>query len=278
MSKAYDTIHIPLLKKALKRLNIPEAMTDLIINIFTDRSNYVITNLDLTESYEVEDGIDQGETIALLLWCIYYDLLLTAIYNNTSGYILNTTYTEYGKTKNLQAKLPALAYIDDAIWIAKSKQELQSILKTASSFFALTNIKVNPNKSVLVVTNSNDSNLNIVYNNTTIEAIQPREAFHFLGCWYTTYKNHKPIFKIIKEEANSAIRRIKNANITEKQAIYIINTVILTRIAYRVQNTYLSTQLYKAITNYYTTIVKHKAGLARTVPNSTLFHHQIYGL
>ncbi|CAG8787238.1 295_t:CDS:1, partial [Cetraspora pellucida] len=36
MSKAYNTIHIPLLKKALKRINIPEAMTDLITNIFTD--------------------------------------------------------------------------------------------------------------------------------------------------------------------------------------------------------------------------------------------------
>ena len=82
--------------------------------------------------------------------------------------------------------------------------------------------------------NSTNTNLEIEYNSITIKAIQPKEAFRFLGCWYTTDKKQKTVHKIIKEEANNATRRIKHANITEKQAIYIINTVILTRIAYRV--------------------------------------------
>src|ERR1043165_7026747 len=115
MSKAYDSIHIPLLKKALQRIQMPEAVTELITDIFTNRYNYVITNFGLTEPYEVCNGIDQGETIAPLMWHIYYDPLLTTIYNNISGYKLNTTYIEHSRTKNLQINLPALAYIDDTI-------------------------------------------------------------------------------------------------------------------------------------------------------------------
>src|SRR5213075_2158847 len=86
MSKAYDTVHIPLLKLALQRIKIPSKIINLIVNIFTDRTNKVILNSSYTESYSVQDGIDQGETIAPLLWRIYYDPLLTRI---------NKTYTAY---------------------------------------------------------------------------------------------------------------------------------------------------------------------------------------
>jgi len=67
MSKAYDSVHIPLLKIALQRLKIPDKIVTLITEIFTNRSNYVITNFGNTEKYPVHDGVDQGETIAPLL-------------------------------------------------------------------------------------------------------------------------------------------------------------------------------------------------------------------
>ena len=54
--------------------------------------------------------------------------------------------------------------------------------------------------------------------------------------------------------------------------------MILTHIAYRIQNTYLLLATCKKLTKQYTETIKHKAGFARTSPNSTFFHHQIYGL
>ena len=131
---------------------------------------------------------------------------------------------------------------------------------------------------MLAVVNTKNTDPDIAYGDISIKAIQPQEAFRILGCWYTIYKNHKPVHTIIREEAESAIKKIKQSRITDKQAIYIINTVILMRIAYRVQNTCLSQRLCKLITNNYTRATKYKAGLARSVPNSTLFHHRIYGL
>src|SRR5205814_4701978 len=68
MSKAYDSVHLPLLRLALLRIHIPEQITNLIINLFTDRTNKIITNLGLTDPYTIHDGIDQGETITPLLW------------------------------------------------------------------------------------------------------------------------------------------------------------------------------------------------------------------
>ena len=91
MSKAYDSVNLTLLQKSLQRLALPNSITNAITNLLTDRHNQVITNLGLTPSYPVLNGIDQGETITPLLWKIYYDPLITYIYNNFKGYIMQVS-------------------------------------------------------------------------------------------------------------------------------------------------------------------------------------------
>ena len=83
---------------------------------------------------------------------------------------------------------------------------------------------------------------------------------------------------IIKKESFNALNKLQTAKITEKQTIYIINTVILTRLAYRIQNTFFSENSYTQITNKYTNIAKHKAELATSILSSTIFNHKIYAL
>ena len=68
------------------------------------------------------------------------------------------------------------------------------------------------------------------------------------------------------------------AKITAKQAIYIINSVIITCLAYRIQSIYLLPSKLKQLDSQLTAIVRHKAQLARGVPTSTLHHPHIYGL
>ena len=86
------------------------------------------------------------------------------------------------------------------------------------------------------------------------------------------------MIKKIQEEAEGAIKRLKRAKITEKQTVYIVNMVILARIAYRVQNMMIPLAIADKITRQYMTVTKNKAELAITVPNSTINHYMIYGL
>ena len=123
ISKAYDSIHIPMLKKALRRIKINEDIVELIGNIFQGRENTVITSLGITNTYEVQDGVDQGEPIAPLLWRIYYDPLLCEVYKKVQGYSMEVEYVEGKLKKKLICSKPALAYMDDTIWLARSKNE-----------------------------------------------------------------------------------------------------------------------------------------------------------
>src|SRR4051794_5351234 len=71
ISKAFDSIDTHMLHLALNRLKIPPIFTELVLNLFTNRSNRVITANGLSLPYKVQIGIDQGEVISPLLWVIY---------------------------------------------------------------------------------------------------------------------------------------------------------------------------------------------------------------
>ena len=123
MSKAYDSVNIVLLKQSLLHLSIPVPIVDIIINIFTNRHNQVITNLGLTSPYPVHNGIDQGETITPLLWRIYYDPLITLIHSQFLEYTMQTKWITNLKEKTfdkLKTHCSAFAYMDDTLWIASS--------------------------------------------------------------------------------------------------------------------------------------------------------------
>jgi len=71
LSKTYDRVDISILRLAMNRIRIPPICIDFIIEFFTHRKNTIFTTGGLTKFYNVKIGIDQGEVISPLLWCIF---------------------------------------------------------------------------------------------------------------------------------------------------------------------------------------------------------------
>src|SRR3989440_163677 len=154
LSKCYDRVDINILRRAMCRIKLPESFTNLITSLFIKRTNCVFTEYGLTDRYPVLVGIDQGEVISPLLWCIYYDPLLSEIQNRNLGYKMDHSYLQnvYDPSSRVSRNLsiPALAYMDDTNWISDSKANLTSILNLAQSFFHLTHIRINHFKTDLM--------------------------------------------------------------------------------------------------------------------------------
>jgi len=91
MSKAYDRVNIHMLRHALNRLKLPVSFQIFIENLFTNRWNSVFTPFGLTDKYNTLVGIDQGEVICPLLWCIYYDPLLSFVQKSDLGFNMQLT-------------------------------------------------------------------------------------------------------------------------------------------------------------------------------------------
>ena len=95
-------------------------------------------------------GIDQGEVISPLLWCIYYDPLLCEIEKLNVGYSLQHYYRKDINDKSesfLCEFVSDLAYMDDTTWITDDQESLETILEIADDFYDFTDIKVNKQKS-----------------------------------------------------------------------------------------------------------------------------------
>ena len=170
-----------------------------------------------------------------------------------------------------------MAYMDDSLWVAPTRSKLLQIVEKAESFYKFTRIRVNPTKSVLA-TNSTLIDKTIKLNNETIIAVKKDKLFKYLGAWFSLSCNPSKKQKIIITEARSSLNKLQYALITEKQAIYIINSVIIPRITYQLYSTFLSLSQLTSLTRSYTNIVKHKAKLSRRIPNFFLYHPEIYSL
>src|SRR5687768_11536072 len=105
-----------MLEKAMQRLRLPQTFINFIKNIFTNRKNSIFTEVGMTTPYDVLIGIDQGEVISPLLWCIYYDPLLKEIESRQLGYQISHTYRQnvYSHNKTtISQHNSASAYMDD---------------------------------------------------------------------------------------------------------------------------------------------------------------------
>jgi len=80
------------------------------------------------------------------------------------------------------------------------------------------------------------------------------------------------------DKSNNLVNTLKNKHITDKQAAYIINTVIIPTLEYHIHNLVLSRKTCNQILSSYLTVAKHKANLLRSTPNSIMLNHNIYGI
>jgi hypothetical protein len=154
MSKAYDRINIYMLEKALQQIKMSQSFINLIKELFLGRQNQVFTAEGLSDPYDVLVEIDQGEIISLLLWCIYYDPLLSRIREQNIGYSLKTKQIlniYEGTTEDLEITFPGMAYMDDTNFIANDLISLEKILKMADKFYDLNDIQINKKKSELLL-------------------------------------------------------------------------------------------------------------------------------
>ena len=146
----------------------------------------------------------------------------------------------------------------------------------ASSFYQIADIQINLTKSVLT-TNSKSSS-SILFINSTIQPILASQPFKFLGCWFTLNNKQSEQIKLIQDETFQLTSIASTKRITDKQIIYVINTVIIPTLEYRIHNIVLSRTICNNILSKYLTIAKHKSHLAKSIPNSTMLNSYLYNI
>ena len=166
----------------------------LIISIFAPRFNKIFTAHGDTDAYYVLSGIDQGEIISPILWCIYYDPLLCKIQNSSLGYTQSINWRKditKRSSNQFSNHVPALAYMDDTLWMADSRVDLQNIMNVADSFYTLNSIQVNWDKSVLMTNIKDSSSVNFMVSdkNILLSPLPVKHSTRYLRVWISLFDN-----------------------------------------------------------------------------------------
>lgn len=299
LSKAYDRVDILLLEQALLRICIPSSVINFIINLFTNRSNQVIFSDWIGDPYDVEIGIDQGESICPLLWVIYYDPMFEAINSsffpgiNYKTQITRKCYfpklQDFDNNDIIEETLShkVLGYLDDTTWLAENIEDLENNLMIANNFYELANIHINKDKSFILVNRyARKSSSRIIAANPPyidinfrskikVPVLNRNQSTRILGVYFNADDGRQTSIKKIFNMINYVTMLIRKKKLTHDHVIYVINRVIIPRIEYISQNFILTPNQCNKINISLQSTFKHSLNLPKNLYNSVL-HCNIY--
>jgi ribonuclease HI/exonuclease III len=283
LSKAYDRVNIDLLYLSLLRINLPPSFCKIICNLFTDRTNSIILQDNISDPYDVLIGIDQGESICPLLWVIYYDPMFEAINNELQlGITLKTSLPKSISNNNwlhsVEINLNVLGYLDDTTWFADSLENLEKQLKIADDFYQLANILINKTKTKLL---TNDPNIlkhdsyPLQYGNIPIQTtiIPKNKHERILGIYVSINNNHNFTYNKILRMTSYLCTLMNKKKITHDHTLYVINRVIIPRIEYLTQHIYIPLRIANLINRKLRSLYKQIASLPLNIYSSAIHTH-----
>lgn len=134
---------------------------------------------------------------------------------------------------SITATMPAMTYMNDTIWLAKSKVQMETISTIVSSFVQMTGIKINIDKMNLLIINPSKNILQQVqFDDQIIESLKHNKPIRYLRVWLEANGKKTYQLQLIKKKLNFIIYNLKYSIIMGKQMYYIISAVLLPQITY----------------------------------------------
>src|SRR5215210_6994533 len=110
----------------------------------------------------------------------------------------------------------------------------------AETFFQLNNLKVNLDKSSLIITHNTDSTQQINFIGKNIKPSNSQQPIRFLGVWITAAGSKAYQIDLIQKRVFQIAQTLARKAITDKQIRYIINHALMPAIEYLLQDLVLT--------------------------------------
>ena len=141
--KAFDTLHRSSIPVILSQYNVPNCLISDIIQMYSDTSACVSTELGPTEWFKTTSGVLQGDVLSLYLFIVLLDYALKKTLHDDVGLVVR---------KRNGSRYPAihigiLTYADDICLPAESIDEVRYPLHRLETSAAEIGLTINHNKT-----------------------------------------------------------------------------------------------------------------------------------
>lgn len=220
LQKAFDSVPRELIWDSLKRRGIKNRLRKNIASLYKNTRNYVRTNNTESEEFVTKEGVRQGGVLSPTLFNIILDDVTKEVKSHIKKLHIGYRYME-------PIYLTECAFADDlAIW-AKNEKELQENLEIWNRSLQTRNLKINTEKTKVMVIGKNNIQTKIQLNDKEIEQV---DSFKYLGV--TIQKDGKNEAEI-NNRIESAIKVyyalgntfVRKKEVSKKTKLTVYNTI-----------------------------------------------------
>ena len=164
-------------------------------------------------------------------------------------------------------------------------QEIENLLDITFQFLSINNISINSKKTKLIIVNPNKTNssnsimLNTYNtsitqssNQTTITSLPKNEPIRILRIYLSQNSIIRPGRDKIKENISTVTLSLKTKYTTGPITSYIYNKVLLLRIEYHLQTTFLTSNQLLTFQRIINSTLKHKFSIEKTLSNKWFYN------
>ena len=122
--KAFATLHRSSIPVILSQYNVPNSLISDIIQMYSDTSACVSTELGPTEWFKTTSGVLQGDTLSPYLFIVLLDYALKKTLQDDVGFVV----CKQNGRRHPAIHIGALAYADDICLLAESIDDVECLL------------------------------------------------------------------------------------------------------------------------------------------------------
>ena len=180
LRNAFGSIPHFVIKHTLRHMGVPKDMVTLCGNIYTDGITKISTPTGLTNDIPINSGVKQGCPMSPILFNLCIELILRWI-KEEAVKIKSGTCNHFG------TDLSCLAYADDLVLMARSKDTLQRLLYAAAEAANTLGLNFRPDKcATLSLTSTRQRATFVEPTDFTIQgehipALSQEESYRYLG-------------------------------------------------------------------------------------------------
>ena len=226
--KAFDTVWRKALWYKMILSNVNGYMYNIIYNMYQNIKSCVAYNGQISDYFPCEMGVRQGENLSPFLFSIFLNDLEDFL-NRENLIGLTCISAEIENRLNILLKLFVLLYADDTVILAETAQDLQKGLDLFSKYCKEWMLKVNTQKTKVVIFSKGrqPQNLHFTYGDTEIEIVK---EFNYLGVLFSRTGHFATEIKHNSQKATNAmyevLRKGRQLNMSIQCHVDLFNKIV----------------------------------------------------
>ena len=219
-SKAFDYVVRDILWYKLIKLGVRGKILNVIKSMYQNVRSKVKFDQKISDSFQCNLGVRQGESLSPFLFSMYLNDLEDELYLKGAEGI------DVG-----MLKLFILLYADDIVIFSESPEDMQSSLDILNNYCNKWKLKVNTNKTKIMVFRKGGilpRNLKFYFNNEEIEIVN---KYSYLGIVFTTGGSFSEAQVTLSGQAQKAVFKLKRnlakfENLTVKHTLELFDKLV----------------------------------------------------